>query len=58
MNESQLRKIVAEYDCITDKDPKLDLKLNDFYLKGFKNSHYFLNFFFVFLQNIPPCLTI
>ena len=38
MNEAQLRKIVAEYDCITDKDPKLDLRLNDFYLKGFKNS--------------------
>lgn len=38
MNESQLRKIVAEYDCITDKDPKLGLSLNDFYLKGFKNS--------------------
>lgn len=38
MNEQQLRKIVAEYDCITDKDPKLDLRLNDFFLKGFKNS--------------------
>lgn len=38
MNESQLRKIVAEYDCITDVDPKLDLRLNSFYLKGFKNS--------------------
>lgn len=38
MNESQLRKIVAEYDCITDKDPKLDLRLNDFFLKGFKNA--------------------
>lgn len=38
MNESQLRKIVAEYDCITDIDPKIDLSLNDFYFKGFKNS--------------------
>jgi hypothetical protein len=38
MNEAQLKKMIAEYDCITDIDPKLDLSLNDFYLKGFKNS--------------------
>jgi hypothetical protein len=38
MNEQKLRKIVAEYDYITDKDPKLGLRLNNFYLKGFKNS--------------------
>ena len=38
MDERKLRQIVAEYDCITDKDPKLDLRLNDFFLKGFKNA--------------------
>ena len=37
MNESQLRKIVSEYDCITDKDPKLDLRLSSLFLKGFKH---------------------